>query len=191
MATVLHLGLFPFCVAEKIPDYPASLLYLPLGTLKEAMDAIWRVKTWKFSVSGGSLSDYYTDFPESGTEKNLVCAAISHSANGIIGSGGVEKSWQIFAGASAPNNESIIKTNDQYYYYIGGAFGGGEYFGEFPPSTAQRTGYLEFTFTGISGDDNLTIVVTPDQWFPYDPDDGLGPIYDSSTGTQLRQFPSA
>jgi hypothetical protein len=30
----------------------------------------------------------------------------------------------------------------------------------------------------------------PEKWWPYDPGDGLGPIYDSTTGEQLREFPA-
>jgi hypothetical protein len=28
------------------------------------------------------------------------------------------------------------------------------------------------------------------EYWPYDPNDGLGPIYDSTTGEQLREFPA-
>ena len=34
------------------------------------------------------------------------------------------------------------------------------------------------------------VVVEPHEYWPYDPGDGLGPIYDSTTGAQLRAFPS-
>lgn len=35
-----------------------------------------------------------------------------------------------------------------------------------------------------------TISITATEYWPYDPGDGLGPIYDSATGAQLRAFPS-
>jgi hypothetical protein len=35
-----------------------------------------------------------------------------------------------------------------------------------------------------------TITITASEYWPYDPGDGLGPIYDSATGAQLRGFPS-
>jgi hypothetical protein len=34
------------------------------------------------------------------------------------------------------------------------------------------------------------VVVEPHEYWPYDPGDGGGPIYDSTTGAQLRPFPS-
>jgi hypothetical protein len=34
-----------------------------------------------------------------------------------------------------------------------------------------------------------TVEVKPLEYWPYDPGDGLGPIYDSETGEQLRPFP--
>jgi hypothetical protein len=32
--------------------------------------------------------------------------------------------------------------------------------------------------------------MTPAEYWPYDPEDGGGPIYDTATGAQLRAFPS-
>jgi hypothetical protein len=32
--------------------------------------------------------------------------------------------------------------------------------------------------------------LVPSEYWPYDPGDGGGPIYDSVTGAQLRGFPS-
>jgi hypothetical protein len=37
---------------------------------------------------------------------------------------------------------------------------------------------------------NCNVRVIADQYWPYDPEDGGGPIYDSVTGEQLRDFPS-
>jgi hypothetical protein len=41
------------------------------------------------------------------------------------------------------------------------------------------------------GDGNAlgVIDITATEYWPYDPEDGLGPIYDSATGAQLRPFP--
>ena len=35
-----------------------------------------------------------------------------------------------------------------------------------------------------------SITITASEYWPYDPGDGKGPIYDSVTGEQLRGFPS-
>lgn len=42
------------------------------------------------------------------------------------------------------------------------------------------------------GSDNATgtITIEATEYWPYDPGDGLGPIYDSATGEQLRPFPN-
>jgi hypothetical protein len=41
------------------------------------------------------------------------------------------------------------------------------------------------------GDEKISgeIRITPHSFWPYDPEDGLGPIYDKDTGAQLRPFP--
>jgi hypothetical protein len=35
-----------------------------------------------------------------------------------------------------------------------------------------------------------SVIITPAEYWPYDPGDGGGPIYNSTTGAQLRGFPS-
>ena len=37
---------------------------------------------------------------------------------------------------------------------------------------------------------NMDATLTATEYWPYDPGDGKGPIYDSATGEQLRGFPS-
>jgi hypothetical protein len=46
-------------------------------------------------------------------------------------------------------------------------------------------------FANASTDDEtLELKLEPLEFWPYDPDDSLGPIYDSQTGAQLRAFPA-
>jgi hypothetical protein len=42
------------------------------------------------------------------------------------------------------------------------------------------------------GQTDLSVIVdfSAQEYWPYDPEDGLGPIYDSATGAQLRDFPA-
>ena len=94
MASVRHIGLFPWCLNEAEEDSARIVLSKTL-----AIAAWWRVKSWKFSInySGsvlteaglfdhGSLSDFFIvqrgqyindGFEENsgfaGTEKDLVC----------------------------------------------------------------------------------------------------------------------
>lgn len=49
------------------------------------------------------------------------------------------------------------------------------------PSALSNT---KFNLDGFSG-----ITIKPHEYWPYDPNDGGGPIYDSVTGAQLRPFP--
>ena len=70
------------------------------------------------------------------------------------------------------------------------SIGGGSLVG-FDVGTKQKTGYLSFrynvpNFYGY----NLQLDISPSEYWPYDPGDGLGPIYDSTTGEQLRPFPA-
>jgi hypothetical protein len=44
-------------------------------------------------------------------------------------------------------------------------------------ASANPTGYFSHT-------------IAAEEYWPYDPGDGLGPIYDSTTGEQLREFPA-
>jgi hypothetical protein len=50
------------------------------------------------------------------------------------------------------------------------------------PSPRTETRFNVDGFTGVT--------IKPHSYWPYDPNDGLGPIYDSETGEQLRAFPA-
>lgn len=41
----------------------------------------------------------------------------------------------------------------------------------------------------VGGADAASMSITAEEYWPYDPNDGGGPIYDSTTGAQLRGFP--
>jgi hypothetical protein len=57
-----------------------------------------------------------------------------------------------------------------------------------PPTEEDPEGFLSFFFVNKLFREIDSFVLTPYYW-PYDPNDGLGPIYDSETGEQLRPFP--
>jgi hypothetical protein len=65
----------------------------------------------------------------------------------------------------------------------------------------EKTDYLTFRATATAGYYNypppvpLTdsagfFTISPSEYWPYDPEDGGGPIYNKDTGQQLRPFPS-
>ena len=60
--------------------------------------------------------------------------------------------------------------------------------GDRPWEEMTRVGYLTYNITLKNG--GGTVVMQPQEYWPYDPKDGGGPIYDSVTGEQLRPFPS-
>jgi hypothetical protein len=69
-------------------------------------------------------------------------------------------------------------------------------FSEFTRLNIELSEELVFTFSWdqarndeYSSPYSGTVEVKPQEYWPYDPEDGLGPIYDSATGAQLRPFP--
>lgn len=64
----------------------------------------------------------------------------------------------------------------------------------------EKSGYLTFRATATAGyynnappvpstDSTGFFTISPSEYWTYDPEDGGGPIYDSTTGEQLRRFP--
>lgn len=93
------------------------------------------------------------------------------------------------------------------FTYAASQSDGGIYSGDTPPNKETQSDALtvkmlnkEFKcdiFTEIqtstaggSSVQNMAVVLEAIEYWPYDPNDGLGPIYDSTTGAQLRPFPS-
>jgi hypothetical protein len=57
-----------------------------------------------------------------------------------------------------------------------------------PVSFLGKTYNIQTSVTGIGLSSSFNIEAS--EYWPYDPNDGGGPIYDSTTGTQLRAFPT-
>ena len=49
---------------------------------------------------------------------------------------------------------------------------------------------IQTSTVGGSSVQNMEVVLEAIEYWPYDPGDGGGPIYDTTTGKQLRPFPS-
>jgi hypothetical protein len=60
--------------------------------------------------------------------------------------------------------------------------------GDRPWEEMIRVDYLTYNITLRNGAG--IVVMRPQEYWPYDPGDGGGPIYDTTTGQQLRPFPS-
>lgn len=211
MATVRHLGLLPFCfsfseVPEVIATFGVSTPY-PIGLdVKTLLRWYWLVKRWTVSATvsglefgGDPASDSIeTTFfngntlaPELSVESQLVC----------------RRSTQFFA-----ENETnaffielfddVQKQEDLYFPYLSMAFTGlaggigttfvegGEFFagGTIVMDGITLPSYLNNISGSMVSDGSITI--TPLEYWPYNPGDGGGPIYNSTTGAQLRGFPS-
>ena len=213
MATVRHLGLLPFCFSFSATNggygsgtLGASSPY-PIGLdVKTLLRWYWLVKRWTVSATltgtgfrgvPVSTSEEVTFFngnnysPELTTEKQLVCR------RSVFYPGDTESPFvlQMF-------NEGVQEVEELYYPSLSLGYTNGAGF--------IGTSLVEPAGSSVSGGtimmDGLTlpswlygqfapitsgsITITASEYWPYDPRDGGGPIYDSATGEQLRGFPS-
>jgi hypothetical protein len=93
------------------------------------------------------------------------------------------------------------------FTYAASQSDGGIYSGDTPPNKATQSDAftvrmlgeefkcdifteIQTSTLGGSSVQNMAVVLEAIEYWPYDPNDGLGPIYDSATGEQLRPFPA-
>ena len=206
MATVRHLGLFPFCILDPANDPNSSLVQMEMS-VDLGLYFWWRVKKW--TVDSASLTiipeegdpesipivtgEMTIELPAGGiaSEKELVCPkqkqfAVGNTLNevGVI--------FRIFPRANQSGD--LIKMSID----VGARIQTTSYFsgngGSVEPNTVGtctitvQDQNLTFPIGGdFSGTGAMAISAT--EYWPYDPGDGGGPIYDSATGAQLRAFP--
>lgn len=202
MATVRHLGLFPFCSAAAKPPLELSL--------EDALAMWWRVKRWQ--VKNSTISGSSTD-PIAGellptvdppaNESGLVCS--KYVREYVLAY--VFDSTAPFESLLRLSLEPFITTEDKKAWVtlsitdaiteIGGtgAATGGESGDGSPAGTARLfilgRQYLVPMFNRFAGGTvTCDITIEPLEYWPFDPGDGGGPIYDSATGQQLRAFPN-
>lgn len=83
-----------------------------------------------------------------------------------------------------------IKRGDLYYPTINFDEFGGVLNPKYEKISDGRFGWnVSFENIFTYDDTKCVFEFTPLEYWPYDPGDGLGPIYDSATGAQLRAFP--
>jgi hypothetical protein len=238
MATVRHIGLFPWCQTKSQTDsgWENSVVV----SKSEATLLWWRAKkigirdfeTVDISVAGISpIFNPFTISPEATTEKGLVCHGTSRvfDQNGT-NSGSITNG---FANVEAGQNFTLNlaynanTTGDSDFFllnwiantvYTGFGFVRGSNSGTISflfgtEGTSNPTGTIPVTFsfgsrTLIRPTDDAYVISTSGsnppsftfnflapnyeilEYWPYDPNDGGGPIYDSITGAQLRAFPA-
>lgn len=150
------------------------------------MTFVWRVKKWSFQPnlnSGWSVvwSIYTDNLDELKNEKSLLCNSLSFTHDfgaELIEDGEVVDSSAYFYTPSL----------DQVQKWPSGFYSPGHFFlSGFAADAMSKTGYLTYNLDlGDAG----SVVMSPQEYWTYDPGDGGGPIYDSTTGAQLRAFPA-
>jgi hypothetical protein len=215
MASIRHLGLFPWCFD------PATSFFSKADLLKYAVPMWWRVKEWTLDATADILAnsdppatDTYsgtfvfriTDYPLTvlstatfQTEKDLVIAGKAGTSFGTFGPA-YDWSFDALLGDFAVELTLTIGPNFEFRAFSG----------DTPPIATNgdgaQVGSITSNFCGLSFSapikrilpfydslyvfENFKSTLTATEYWPYNPNDGGGPIYDSATGTQLRGFPS-
>ena len=155
-----------------------------------------------FRITDIPLRFYGTDTFE--TEKDLVIAGKAETGFGTLGPA---YDWSFDALLGDP--EEDIDEEDielELTLTIGPAFEFRAFSGDTPPVTTNgggsQVGIITSNFCGLSFfapikpvlpfNESLYVItsleatLTATEYWPYDPGDGLGPIYNSKTGAQLR-----
>lgn len=208
MATVKHLGLFPFCF-----DPDQSYFKTKKDLLNIAVPMWWRVKRWTLQhtrviLSGDEITTHnYTDILDVTntlyavenniaieTELDFVCL---DRGWGEVGN----HLWRVSGGA-----DSVIWLGPNFYILIDDDdMVGADTASDANPKAGEITLTMDilgvskiislyYTYVPYIGGfiDLLSVSGTlePLEWWEYDPNDGKGPIYDKDTGKQLRAFPN-
>lgn len=212
MATVRHLGLFPWCVPTVDQNAPYSA-HPAAVDLETAMKWFWRVKSWRF-VGTATLNDktvtqnqiilnnaVYEEgdysVPQPQSESGIVC---------VRGTRGVYNDFEVdgfgfYLFGEAISQNPAIYYQGQLYPQIAAFIRVDDIgFGTITTTEgAVSAGTMSIDGISLSltlGEtspappgSSASITVTAEEYWPYDPGDGLGPIYDSTTGDKLREFP--
>ena len=210
MASVRHLGLFPWCVSA-VEQNDAYSFWPGAVAPAKALKWYWRVKKWRFigeatansvTVSQNKIitnnaayefGGFSSEEPQ--TEKALVCAKGTRAIFNDFDLD--EHGFYLYDEIADPR---AIRYNDEIYpSVIAFITVDGIRFSTTGNSAAASFGLA--TIDGVAlnlstGDETVppgfsaSITITPEEYWPYDPNDGRGPIYDTATGAQLRPFPN-
>jgi hypothetical protein len=239
MATVRHLGLFPWCVprsvaelatyasarsglnlssiTELLPPGAGSLWPVALS-LEKTLELYWRVKKLKIEAPLDSVFATGQIVPQASSEKDLVClpafplqtfiSAFSQMSGGLD-QGRMSIDWDFLLYDESINKFHIPLRADFAKFNGIGIADGFSYtdYAENPGAGAVFGGSIDFlgeelplgestlSTCGTSGTERCAVyaagTITVEEYWPYDPEDGGGPIYDSVTGAQLRDFPAS
>ena len=221
MASVRHLGLFPWCFN------PAATYFKTADAIRKfAVPMWWRVKEWTlesefviyyfnpeipintvtdtnvFSITDIAISPSNASLVQK--ETDLVCAGVAYDQeSGIqyrttydwtfpfqIGNNSLGEGFNECALILGPNFFFEVDADDTRGVTIegDGAILGNLNLGfcGLSFSAPLRQPYL---YESLAMVQSCSCTLTATEYWPYDPGDGLGPIYDSTTGARLRDFP--
>jgi hypothetical protein len=205
MASVRHLGLFPWCVNEEISYFKGT------DIAEYAVPMWWRVKRWSLETTYTIFAGF-ADPPVSET----------YSSSNIFNIPSVYQSeTDLITAGSLPGTTIKIPSDFTFGFVLQGflldgalvlgpnfAFSADAQDMEGISTSGQygQRGSLSVSYCGLEfiaplkldAPDfetlydltNMDATLTATEYWPYDPGDGKGPIYDSATGEQLRGFPS-
>jgi hypothetical protein len=205
MASVRHLGLFPWCVNEEISYFKGT------DIAEYAVPMWWRVKRWSLETTYTIFAGF-ADPPVSETysssnifnipsvyqsETDLITAGslpgttikipsdftFGFVIQGFLLDGGLVLGPNFAFSADAQDMEGI-STSGQYGQRgsLSVSYCGLEFIAPLKLDAPDFETLYDLT--------NMDATLTATEYWPYDPGDGKGPIYDSATGEQLRGFPS-
>ena len=133
------------------------------------------------------------------TEKDLVIAGKAGTSFGTLGPA---YDWLFPVLYGAIPLTGALRIGPNFYFQEGeGDTPSVSTSGEFEEVGSITSNFCGLSFSAPIKHDNpfneslyrivgLVCTLTATEYWPYDPNDGLGPIYDSTTGEQLRPFPS-
>jgi hypothetical protein len=204
MASVRNFGLFPWCYDPEAVDTPNYINFKGTQITELAVPMWWRVKKWSMDVTvnyGGSppniaTGNFIMDVSESlsgspQTEADLLCLGSSHT-------------WTFELNiTNSPFFQTTLDVDIGpillWYFESDGATSN-LVINPIDTSGQSVSGELKILFlnkqftTDIYSADNALVsvdsTITAIEYWPYDPQDGGGPIYNSSTGAQIRPFPN-
>lgn len=205
MASVRHLGLFPWCVNEEISYFKGT------DIAEYAVPMWWRVKRWSLETTYTIFAGF-ADPPVSET----------YSSSNVLNIPSVYQSeTDLITAGSLPSTTIKIPSDFTFAFVLQGflldaglvlgpnfAFSADAQDMEGISTSGQygQRGSLSVSYCGLEfiaplkldAPDfetlydltNMDATLTATEYWPYDPGDGGGPIYDSAIGAQLRGFPS-
>jgi len=162
-------------------------LHPPLS-LEEATKAVWRVSRWGFSRPNtdfnGNPKGEFSLQQSLGSEKNIACKLDQGFWDAVEVLPRIDNIPQGQASYQLTLLPSFQVWQENGSYYV---LRFSMRYQDENASGVVNNGNLNFTVFTPSG---FSTTFFPAEYWPYDPEDGLGPIYDSTTGEQLRPFPA-